>query len=115
MKMRNCGGWESEEWSLKIRGVEDENQGEWRLRIRKCGGRESGGMEADKQRSGGWGLWGMEDENQEDWRMRIRENGGWEWGSIDKQTGSTYNITKGFSWLLLPEMTHNSLFLRSEV
>lgn len=33
--------------------MEDENQGEWRLRIRKCGGRESGGMEADKQRSGG--------------------------------------------------------------
>lgn len=38
---------------MRIRGVEDENQGEWRLRIRKYRERESGRMEADKQRSGG--------------------------------------------------------------
>lgn len=43
---------------MRIRGVEDENQGEWRLRIRKCGGRESGGME---------------NENQGKWRMTMRK------------------------------------------
>lgn len=46
--------YENEElWRMRIRGVEDENQGEWRLRIRKYRERESGRMEADKQRSGG--------------------------------------------------------------
>ena len=67
-----------------VRGVEGEEQGEWRGRSRGSGGGGVGGVEGEEQGewrgrsrgSGGGGAGGVEGEEQGEWRGRSKGSGG---------------------------------------